>query len=364
MSSTFTTESDRTEARNDQSDETKGTVLQARDLRVTYDMARGRARVLDDVSVEIKRGETLAIVGESGAGKSTFGSVLMDAVEEPGVTSGELLYYPADGEEPINVLELDGRQRRQVRWEEISMVTQAATNSFNPTITVRRHFRDTFDAHGVPEQDGFDRARDIFEDLNLDPDRVLDAYQDELSGGEKQRAMLALSLVFDPEVLILDEPTAGLDLVVQQKILSMLYEIKDEYDLTMIFITHDIPIVAGFADRIGIMYAFDFVEFGDARDVLLSPDHPYTRLLSHANLEPGLPLDEIQTIDGEPPDAINVPPGCPFHPRCPVADDRCEGEVPELRAERGGTHEVACFYPDAASREIPVAIGRRDDDEQ
>lgn len=357
MASTFNTETEQERTA------TEDTVLELRDARVTYEQARGRARVLNDVNVDIRRGETLAVVGESGSGKSTFGSVLMDAVEDPGVTSGEVLYYPEEGDEPIDILELSDRELRQVRWEEISMVSQEATSSFNPTITIRRHFRDTFDAHNVNEDEGFERARDVLEDLNLDPNRILDAYQDELSGGEKQRAMLALSLVFDPEVLVLDEPTAGLDLLVQRNILSLLYDIKDEYDLTLVFITHDIPIVAGFADRIGIMYAFDFVEFGTARDVLLSPDHPYTRLMSQANLEPGMPLDEARPIMGDTPDPINLPSGCPFHLRCPIADDRCEVEVPDLRSEEGSDHEVACFYPEIAEDQISAPTGRTEDDE-
>lgn len=333
-------------------------VLEIRDVNVTYDMARGRARVLDDVSVEIERGETFAVVGESGSGKSTFGSVLMNAVEEPGITHGSVLYYPEEGSEPIDILGLSGGGLRRVRWEEISMVSQAATNSFNPTISVRRHFEDTFDAHGINVADGLAKTRDILSDLNLDPDRILGSYQHELSGGEKQRAMLGLSLVFEPEVLILDEPTAGLDLLVQRNILSMLYDIKDEYDLTLIFITHDMPIVSGFADRIAIMYAFEFVEFGTAREVLLAPEHPYTRLMLQSNIDPGMSLDDIGTIDGETPDPINVPTGCSFHPRCPIAQDRCEVEDPRLRGEAGSEHRVACFFPDQAVAEIPAPISR------
>lgn len=356
MASTFDAETDRTTTENP--------VLEVRDVRVTYDQARGRARVLDDINVDIARGETFAVVGESGSGKSTFGSMLMDAVEDPGVTTGEVLYHPKERDDPVDVLNLNERELRHLRWEEISIVSQEATNSFNPTISVRRHFRDTFDAHNVDEAEGFERARDILGDFNLDPDRILDAYQDELSGGEKQRAMLALSLVFDPEVLILDEPTAGLDLLVQRNILSILYDIKEEYDLTLVFITHDIPIVAGFADRVGIMYAFDFVEFGTVREVLLSPDHPYTRLMAQANLEPGMSLEEASPIEGETPDPINIPSGCPFHPRCPIADDRCEVEVPDLRAEKGSDHEVACFYPETAHDQISAPVYRTNTEDQ
>lgn len=343
---------------------TRDTVLELRDIRVTYETSRGHATVVDDVSIDIERGETLAIVGESGSGKSTLGSVLIDEVQDPGITTGELLYYPEEGSDPINVLELSERQLRRVRWEEISFVSQAATNSFNPTITIRQHFTETFEAHDVNRAEGLERAREVLEDFNLEPERILDAHQHNLSGGEKQRAMLALSLVFDPEVVILDEPAAGLDLLVQRNILSLLYEIKDEYDLTLVMISHDIPIVAGFADRMAVMYAFQFVEVGQAREVLLSPEHPYTRLMSQSNLSLDKSFDDVMVMDGEPPDPVSVPSGCSFHPRCPISDDRCETEEPELRAEEGGTHEVACFYPDKAVDRIPLSIeGSGENDE-
>lgn len=330
-------------------------VIEIRNARVTFDMARGRARVLDDLDVEIMRGETFGIVGESGSGKSTFGRVLMDAVQDPGITSGQVFYYPPWAGEPIDILDLGKRERRQVRWEEIARVSQAG-DSFNPAITIRRHFVDTLRAHNVDRQAGLERARELLQDLGVDPERILDAHQHELSGGEKQRAQLALGLVFDPEVLILDEPTAGLDLLVQRNLLSLLYDIQQEYELTLILISHDISVVSGFADRIGVMYAFDFVELGDARRVLHSPEHPYTRLLGQSTLVPDVPVEKSTVIEGETPDPVNVPPGCPFHPRCPISDDRCEVEEPELRADE---HEnlVACFYPDRAVREIPYDSG-------
>ncbi|MFC4247766.1 ABC transporter ATP-binding protein [Natribaculum luteum] len=308
---------------------------------------------MNDVNLSIRRGETLAIVGESGSGKSTLGSLMIDAVQDPGQTTGDVRYYPESGSDPINVLELNERQQKRIRWEEISMVSQAATNAFNPTIPIKRHFTDTFAAHDVPRETGLERAREILSDLGLDPDRILDAYQHELSGGQKQRTQLALSLVLDPEIVILDEPTSGLDLIVQRNFLSLIYEIKEEYELTLVLISHDIPVVSGIADRIAVMYAFDIVESGDAREILLEPEHPYTRLMAQSSLGMDRAADEIRTIEGDPPDSINVPSGCPFHPRCPLADDRCEVEEPELRGSEQGDHEVACFYPTEAVESIP-----------
>ncbi len=329
-------------------------VLEIRDARVTFDMARGRARVLNDISVDIKRGETFGIIGESGCGKSTFGSVLMDAVEDPGITTGEVLYYPEEGAEPVDILDVTDRQLRQIRWEEIVMVSQAAQNAFNPTITVRRHFTDTFDAHNVDRREGLERAREVLEDLRLEPERILSSYQHELSGGEKQRALLALGLIFDPEVVVLDEPTAGLDLLVQREILSLLYELKEEYGFTLLFISHDIPMVAGFADRLAVFYSFNIIEIGDIDDVLLNPEHPYTRLLTLTHIDLDMAMEDVNTVEGETPDPINVPSGCPFHPRCPIADDRCVVEEVELRGEEGTNHKVACFYPDVATDRIPI----------
>lgn len=331
------------------------TVIEVRDVQVTFEMSRGRARVLDDVSIEIKRGETFGIIGESGCGKSMFASTLMNAVVDPGIVTGEIIYYPEEGE-PVNLLDVSDRRLNRLRWEEIAIASQGALDAFNPTLSIRKHFEETFDAHDVDRDEGLERAREILRELNLNPERILDSHQHELSGGEKQRSLLALSLVFNPEVLILDEPTAALDLVTQRNILTLLYEIKDEYDLTVIFISHDIPTISGFTDRLAVMYAFEFVEIGEAREVLLNPEHPYTRLMLRSTLDLTTPVDQALTIEGTTPDSINLPEGCPFHPRCPAADDRCSVEEPNLRAEEEGDHEVACFYPEVGAERIPVSL--------
>lgn len=323
------------------------TVVQMRNVEVSYNMPRGRARVLNDVDLDIKRGETLGIVGESGSGKSMCASTLMNAVEDPGVTTGEILYNPPD-REPVDILDVSKRQLKLLRWEEIAMVHQGAMNAFNPTLSIRRHFLETFDAHNVDTDDGFERAEEVFSQLNLEAERILDSYGHELSGGEKHRALLALALVFSPEVLILDEPTSSLDLLTQRNLLSTLLEVKEEYDLTLVFISHDIPVISGIADRLAVMYAFEIAELGQAREVILEPEHPYTRLMLSATLDLDKSYDETNNIAGQTPDPINVPSGCSFHPRCPIADDRCEVEDPHLQSEQESDHEVACFYPDVA----------------
>ena len=326
------------------------TILEIRNANVTFDMGRGQARVLNDVNLDVNRGEVLGIVGESGSGKSMFMSTILDAVEDPGIASGEVTYHPADGQ-PVNVLDLDASDTKRIRWEEIALVSQGAMSAFNPVKPIRTHFEETLSAHNADEDAGMERAREIMRDLNLEPDTVLDAYQHELSGGQRQRALVALGVLLDPEVLILDEPTASLDLLMQRRILRLLLKIKEEYDLTLIVVSHDLPIVSGFADRIAVMYSFDIVELGETDDVLREAAHPYTRALLQSTPDLDSSIENIMTIEGSSPDPVNIPEGCPYHPRCPISRDRCEVENPEL-LELEDQQRVACFYPEESRREI------------
>jgi len=328
-------------------------VLEVRNAEVTFEMARGHARVLDDISIDIQRGETLGIVGESGCGKSMFGSIFLDGVKDPGILTGEIRYHPENGES-VDILDLGSRDLKHLRWEEVAIMYQGAMSAFNPVQNIRTHFVETLTEHNEDKEEGMEHARELLRKVNLEPERVLNAYQHELSGGEKQRVMLALALILDPEVLILDEPTAALDLHTQRIILNLLHDLKEEYDLTLVFITHDLPIVAGIADRLAVMYAFEIVELGDSRDVLMNPEHPYTRSLLRSTMGLDQSIDDIATIPGDTPDPVNIPLGCPFHPRCPIARDRCEAEKPDLRVSEEGHRQVACFYPDVSKSEISV----------
>jgi oligopeptide/dipeptide ABC transporter ATP-binding protein len=330
------------------------TILEIQGANVTFDMGRGQARVLNDVDLDVYRGEVLGIVGESGSGKSMFMSTILDAVEDPGIASGDVTYYPDEGE-PVNVLELDKGDTRRLRWEEIALVSQDAMSSFNPVKPIRSHFEETLAAHNADEDEGMERAREVMRDLNLDPEEILDSYQHELSGGQSQRSLVALGLLLDPEILILDEPTASLDLLTQRSILQLLMKVKDEYDLTLIIVTHDLPIVSGFADRLGVMYAFQMAELGETETVLRDGAHPYTRALIRSTPDLESDVDDIVTVQGKTPDPVNIPSGCPYHPRCPLARERCQEEVPEL-LELEDDQEVACFYPDEARRELPIQL--------
>ena len=330
------------------------TIISLRDAEVVFEMDRGVSRVLDNVNVDVRRGEVLGIVGESGSGKSMLASAMLDAVVDPGVLSGEVTYYPED-REPVNVLELSDEELRRTRWEDISMVFQGAMSSFNPTMSVKGHFVETLEAHDYDVGEGLDRARQLLSDLYLDPDRVLSSYPHELSGGMQQRALIALSVVLEPDVLVMDEPTAALDLLMQRSILTLLAKLKEKYDLTMVFITHDLALVAELADRMAVMYAFELIEKGPTEKILGDAAHPYTRALLNATPNLDAPLDEMRPIDGSAPDPVNVPEGCSYHPRCPLADEQCVADDPDYHAATD-VHDVACFHWEQSAEAIPYNV--------
>jgi oligopeptide/dipeptide ABC transporter ATP-binding protein len=330
------------------------TILDLRDVTVRFDMDRGTATVLDSVEIAIPRESIIGVVGESGSGKSMFASALLDAVVDPGTLTGEITYHPEEGD-PVDVLDLSKEELKEFRWEEISMVFQGAQRSFNPTMSVREHFKETLRAHDHDVEEGLERTEQLLLDVYLEPDRVLDSYPHELSGGMQQRALIALSLLLEPEVLVMDEPTAALDLLMQRSITKMLSNLQQKYDLTILFITHDLPLVTGLADRISVMYAFHFVESGPTKEVLLNAAHPYTRALLKTVPNVNLPLEEMRPIEGDSPDPVNVPDGCSYHPRCPLATDKCRYEAPPFH-EVSSDHSVACYHWEQSEDEIPYSL--------
>jgi len=339
---------------------TDDVVLSVEDVTVTYGMERGEARVLDDVSIDVQRHEIVGVVGESGSGKSMLANAMLDAVEEPGETTGSVTYYPEDGD-PVDVLNLSDEALRRLRWEEISMVFQGALSSFNPTMSIRGHFEETLAAHDADHEAGMERARELLSDLYLDPDRVLDSYPHELSGGMSQRALIALSLLLEPNVLVMDEPTAALDLLMQRSILSLLSDLQEKYDLTVVFITHDLPLVAGLADRLAVLYAFQFAEIGPADEVVRNAAHPYTRALLKAVPNLDAPLSTMQPIEGSAPDPVNIPDGCTYATRCPLETERCRREDPTDSFRAVTTeHSVACHHWEDAAAEIPFEVDEQE----
>ena len=343
------------EATESAATETSGEpILEVRDASVTFEMDRGASRVLNDVSIDVRENEILGVVGESGSGKSMFASALLNAVPEPGILGGEVLYHPEDGD-PVDLVNADHDVMKQYRWKEIAMVFQGAMSSFNPTQSIGAHFKETIKAHNYDLREGMEHARDLLQQLHLDPDRVLNSYPHELSGGMQQRALIALSLVLKPRVLVMDEPTAALDLLMQRSILGLLENLQEEYDLTVVFITHDLPLVAGLADRLAVMYAFEMAEVGPADDLVTDPTHPYTRALLNSVPNLQTPLDEMEAIEGSAPDPVGDHTGCQYADRCPLATSECHEFDPPFETV-GQDHQAACFHWRESREEIPLAL--------
>lgn len=332
-------------------------ILKVRDATVTFDMERGESKVLHNANLDIQREEILGVVGESGSGKSMFASALLDAVTDPGQLSGEITFYPQP-DQSIDLLDLTPKELKSIRWDEIAMVFQGAMDAFNPTQRIRRHFVETLNAHNCDIDEGMTHAREVLSDLHLNPDRVLSSYPHELSGGMKQRVLIALSLVLKPQVLVLDEPTAALDLLMQRSILDLLRKIQKQYEITLVFITHDLPLVAEISDRLAVMYAFEFAEIGPTEELLRNAAHPYTRSLLNATPNLDADIDSMRPIEGSSPDPVNVPQGCSYHPRCPLASQKCISEHPTFQ-DVSDDHQAACFHWEESSNQIPVDFGNR-----
>jgi len=313
-------------------------------LSVEYRTPAGVVCAVRDVSFDLHLNESLALIGESGCGKTTLGLALLRLLPKLGRTSaGAIRYRRRDGH-VIDLLELDGDELREFRWRECAMVFQGAMNSFNPVLRVWDQMLDTVRAHKAMSRDEVrDRSVKLLRMVQLEPDRILKAYPHELSGGMRQRVLIAMALLLDPPVIILDEPTTALDILTQRAIIEVLRSLRQELDFAMIFISHDLALAAELADRVATMYAGRVVEQGAVRDIFYQPRHPYTVGLIKAVPPVVGDLPEIASIPGAPPSLLLLPSGCSFHPRCPYARDRCAQEDPVLTGVGVG-HEVACHY--------------------
>ena len=316
----------------------KDYLLEVSDLKVYYFTGKGVVKAVDNVGFSIRRGEILALAGESGCGKSTLGYALMRLVPPPGrIVSGSLRF---NGEDIVSMSEEEFRRR--VRWKGISMVFQGAMNSLNPVMKIGDQIAEVYRIHlGLPKQEGVRRARELLRIVGLDPEKV-NAYPHELSGGMKQRVVIAMALALNPPLVIADEPTTALDVVVQAQILNLLKSLQREKNLSMIVISHDLSLLAEIADSIAVMYAGKIVEYGSSDIVYKNPQHPYTLGLLDSIPKLSGEKTELKGIPGEPPDLINPPPGCRFHPRCPFAMDICRKEEPAI-VELKQDHKVACW---------------------
>jgi peptide/nickel transport system ATP-binding protein len=306
-------------------------ILRAEHVSVEY-AARQPVRAVRDVSFELRRGEVLGIAGESGCGKSTLAYALARLLRPPATMSGgTLTYTTADGRE-LDLGSLSGDELRRFRWRKVSMVFQSAMNALNPVTTIGRQFNDIFAAH-APELDAAARdrrARELLANVGIDPARVR-GYPHELSGGMRQRVVIAMALALDPELVIMDEPTTALDVVVQREILDEIERLREELGFTVIFITHDMSLLLEVSDRLAVMYAGQFVEYAPPARVAADPQHPYTKGLLGSFPDMRGERRQLRGIPGSPPDLRADFGGCPFAPRCASAFGPCRTTVPELR---------------------------------
>jgi oligopeptide/dipeptide ABC transporter ATP-binding protein len=317
-------------------------LLEVRDLSVRFGTKRGVAEVVREVSWELDAGETLAIVGESGSGKSVSVLALMGLVPQPpGQVTGSVRFGGDD------LVRASPEALRRIRGNDIAMIFQDPMTSLNPVLTVGRQLTEHMETHlGMTAAAARSRAVDLLERVGIPaPARRFAAYPHQLSGGMRQRVVIAMGLACDPQVLIADEATTALDVTTQAQIIALVDDLQAELQMGVVWISHDLGVVAGIADRVLVMYAGRVVEDAGVDALYDRPSHPYTRGLLGA-----LPVlgadrpDELVAIPGLPPDPTDLPPGCAFHARCPYRDDpRCEAERPPLREVAPG-HRVASFY--------------------
>ena len=310
-------------------------VLRAEHISVEYAGPRP-TRAVRDVTIELRRGEVLGIAGESGCGKSTLAYVLARMLKPPAyLTGGSITFFPAGGA-PVDVLALHGEDLRQFRWNKIAMVFQSAMNALNPVTSLARQFTDIFAAHR-PELDTRarrQRARDLLDMVGIDPARV-SSFPHELSGGMRQRVMIAMALALQPEIIIMDEPTTALDVVVQREILDEIERLREQLGFSVIFITHDLSLLLEISDRLAVMYAAEVVERAPAELVTQAPAHPYTLGLLRSFPDMRSARRELRGVPGIPPDLRNDFPGCPFEPRCEFRFGPCRTAHPALRPPAG-----------------------------
>jgi peptide/nickel transport system ATP-binding protein len=325
----------------------KEPVLEIKNLSVDYGLGDQAVHAVRDVSLTLHRGEVLGLAGESGSGKSTLAYGLTRLLPPPGVVSGGQVMYHPPGGDAVNVLALSNAELRAFRWAEISIVFQGAMNSLNPVHKVSNQLIDVIKAHepGLSSAARVSRARELLRLVGISADR-LDSYPHQLSGGMRQRVMIGMALALEPQVVIMDEPTTALDVVMQRQILQQLIELRESLGFSVLFITHDLSLLVEFSDRIAIMYGGRIVEEAPAAELYRQSLHPYSDGLLHSFPALRGERREVSGIPGSPPDLRAMPAGCAFHPRCPRAFEPCAVNVPVLGAPEaypGDTRSVACW---------------------
>ncbi|MDR3174652.1 MAG: ABC transporter ATP-binding protein [Treponema sp.] len=319
-------------------------LLEVKNLSVEYRVARGRLKAVTDVSFAIRRGEFFGLAGESGCGKSTIAFAVMRLLKGAASVSGGEVDFKGG-----NVLAFGEEELRLFRWEKTSMVLQSAMNNLNPVITVGSQLCDAIMAHQrLNARDALGRARELLALVNIDPDRI-GAYPHELSGGMRQRVVIAMAMALKPDLIIFDEPTTALDVVVQYNIIRKILELKKEMGFSILFITHDLPLMLEICDRIGIMYAGRMVELSPVEEMKRGARHPYTRGLLRAF--PSLLGEKVKLsgIPGSVPDLITPPEGCLFYPRCKRGQESCGKSIPAFAGF--GESFCACHFPGRGDRD-------------
>jgi peptide/nickel transport system ATP-binding protein len=316
-------------------------ILAVKDLKVEYRTRRGAVRAVDGVTFDIWPNEILGLAGESGSGKSTIAHTVTRLLRPPGYIAGGSIQFM-----DINLMEMDSETLRDFRWRHISIVSQAAMNALNPVITIGSQIIDAIQAHEpVSKEQARNRALDLLQLVGIDKARI-NSYSHQLSGGMRQRAVIAIALALNPELIILDEPTTALDVVVQRQIMEEIQSLQHQFGFSILYITHDLSLLVEFAHRIAIMYAGEIVEIAPSEQIFHSPKHPYTERLMNSFPAISGPRQELQSIPGSPPDLISPPSGCRFHPRCEVAiAGTCQKIVPVFR-KVDRDHFAACHLLD------------------
>jgi peptide/nickel transport system ATP-binding protein len=312
-------------------------LLEVKDINVEYRLREKVVKAVRGINLRINKKEIVGIVGESGCGKSTLAMTFLKLVDSPGkITSGQIIYH---GKTDIDVLKLKPSGLRKYRWKEVSMIFQGSMNALNPVIRIEEQIMDTMLEHGYDQETALKRVDELLRVAGLNPS-VKNSFPHELSGGMKQRVNIAISLACEPSLVIADEATTALDVVVQRQIMARLLKLRDELGISLVFITHDISLVANIADRVYVMYAGKVVENAPVEELFYNPKHPYTIAL--LNSIPSIQKDKkIKGIPGTPPDLSKPIKGCPFAPRCNKAFDKCHEVEPDL-ISIGQDHEVSC----------------------
>ncbi|KON88527.1 peptide ABC transporter ATPase [Sporosarcina globispora] len=313
------------------------TVLSVENLSTYFKTDKGIAKAVENVSFSLNKGEMLGLIGESGCGKTTVAQSILRLIEYPGkVVSGRVLLNGRD------LIKASDKDLASMRWKEISVIPQSAMNALNPIFTIGDQIMESILIHeNVSKREALKRTKTLLELVGIDGERWR-SYPHEFSGGMKQRVAIAMALACNPKLVISDESTTGLDVLTQAQVIALIKNLQKKMDLSVILISHDLPMVTAICDKIAIMYAGNIVEWAPTEDILKNARHPYSQALLNASPDLGNPEKEVVSIPGSVPNLVNFPNSCRFHTRCPLAFDKCRQENPEFKEVRNG-HYTACF---------------------